>query len=245
MSESTRTCDAERLEQYVAGRLDEVTRDAVEQHVLECEACAEDVQLLAALRAGLSTSRASFIPWISAVAAVAVLAIGAGIVRNQRGSVPLPASPPAAREPVAVQPDLDALASFTPPPYLSLRTRAAESPTDRAFDAAMESYNAGRYDRAADLLAEVVKRSPDHEAASLFFGISLLAGGRPADAVEPLTRVIERDGTHTGLARLMLARAHLRRKDVAAARRELETVTAGADPEASQARALLKALPAR
>ena len=248
MSEPTRACDSERLEQYVAGRLGEPHRDALEQHLLECEACAGEVQLLAGVRDELrpvSASRA----WLVAIAAGMVLVAGAGVMwtRTPAPAVPEPAAsaPPVAPVTPGQDAELDRLARFTPPPYVSLRTRAADPAGSGAFDAAMEIYNGGRYDEAAQALAAVVAREPGHDAAQLFLGISSILAGRPGDAVAPLTRVGATGGPYAGLARLMLARAYLRTRDVDRARRELETLAASKEAQAPEARDLLTALPAR
>lgn len=253
MSEPTRACDAEGLEQYVAGRLAEPDRDLIEHHLLECEACAGEVQLLAGVRDELRP--ASRVPraWAAAVAAGLVVAVGAGVMwmRQTAPSAPGPAAsmPAVATETPAqspgAPPDLDLLAKFSPPPYVLLRTRTGESAAPRPFEAAMDIYNAGRYDEAARALASVIQGDPDHDAASLFFGISSLAAGRPVDGIAPLARVAGREGPYVGLARLMLARAYLATREVEKARRELEQLAASSETQAADARAILKALPAR
>ena len=187
--------------------------------------------------------------WLVAIAAGMVLVAGAGVLWTRTPAPAVPESaasaPPVAPVTPSQDAELDRLARFTPPPYVSLRTRAADPAGSGAFDAAMEIYNGGRYDEAAQTLAGIVAREPGHDAAQLFFGISSILAGRPGDAVAPLTRVGATGGPYAGLARLMLARAYLRTRDVDRARRELETLAASKEAQAPEARELLTALPAR
>ncbi len=114
-----------------------------------------------------------------------------------------------------------------PLPYTALSVRGDAGPSDRLFQAAMRDYAAGRYGRAAALLARArAAASAEWERAgqaALYHGVALLLAGHPARAraplaeaaADPLPPVSQR-------ARWYLAQAAALAGDPAAARAELE-----------------------
>jgi tetratricopeptide (TPR) repeat protein len=76
-----------------------------------------------------------------------------------------------------------------------------------------------RYERALAELAESVAIDPDRTDAQYFLGLSLLKLNRPAEAIEPLARVVAAKPRHGGDAIVRLAEAKLAVGDVTEAER--------------------------
>ena len=67
---------------------------------------------------------------------------------------------------------------------------ASRRPPDaRAFEAGAEHFQAGRFQKAADAFALVVKAQPDNIDALNNLGISLLRAGNPNAALQPFQKM--------------------------------------------------------
>lgn len=256
--------DDDRASRYVLGELPEDEREAFEQHFLECPDCLGLMQALAELPAVLrepplrSAGPARLPAWALAVAATVFAAVGASLVlRHAPEPLVPPPTPPApvraSPAPTATEspaplpspaeraaPRLEVLARVEPPRYLPLTMRG-QAP-DPAFDEAMAFYARARYAEAAERLAPLVERDPQ---SRFFRGVALLMAG-DGEAIAELERTAALEARPWSVAaRYFLAKAHLRRKDVAAARRELALVVAAEGAYASEARRLLGELDGR
>jgi len=54
---------------------------------------------------------------------------------------------------------------------------------------AMEAYNAGNFQQAASLLKPLYLQQPDDAALGFYLGVSQLGAGKPAAAIDPLTKI--------------------------------------------------------
>jgi hypothetical protein len=254
--------DDDRASRYVLGDLPEDEREAFEQHFLECPDCLALMQALAELPAVLgeqplpSTGRARLPSWALAAAATVFAAVGVSLVLRhapeplvqpptpttlgRASPVPAPSSesPPALPSPVRrAAPAIEDLARVEPPRYLPLTMRG-QAP-DPAFDEAMAFYARARYAEAAKLLAPLAERDPQ---SRFFRGVALLMSD-DAEAVDELERTAALEVPPWSVAaRFFLAKAHLRQKDLAGARRELALVVATQGTYSTEARRLLRAL---
>jgi tetratricopeptide (TPR) repeat protein len=256
---------------YLKGELPEAERDAFERHFFECETCFERLRVVRDLRAALPREQIATVrpmttrrPIVRAplpgtlawAAAAAFVAVGAAVLlRNTAPPSPLPSSAPVPPSPIApasaapssavpARPTLDELARVEPPPYAPLVVRGAD-PEERAFAQAMERYTGRDYPGAASGLRAALAQDPSSIEARFYLGISELmsAPARPEAAIRELQRVAAADDpAFAEAARYYLAKAHLGRGDVAAARRELQRVARGEGDHKEDAERLLQAL---
>lgn len=255
---------------YLRGGLSEDDRDAFEQHYFECAACFERLQVMKDLAvvlrddapvrsrsAGTVRRPAAAAGWLAWAAGAAFVAVAAAVVlRNAPPSGGLatvaPVAPPSATAtssggaPTSAvspdRPDLDVLARVEPPPYVALVTRGGDA-AEQGFARAMESYVRGEYAAAAAGLRSVLRGDPASLEAKFYLGVSELLAGRPEPAVRELRRVQAGDDpAFAEAASYYLAKAHLARREVAAARRELERVAGGEGDHKERAQRLLEAL---
>jgi TolA-binding protein len=138
------------------------------------------------------------------------------------------------------------LALVVAPPFARLATRGAESPANDALTDAMTHYAAGRYDRAADKLRDVIRDAGDAAAATrgrFFLGICGLKLGRPAEALVALEQVAASDmPPYADEAHFYLAKAAIATGDLDRARGDLRiAIDREAGPE-GEARRLLTRL---
>lgn len=256
--------DDDRAARYVLGELPEDEREAFEQHFLECGDCLGLMQALAELPAVLrepplrSAAPARLPAWAWAAAATIFVAVGASLVgrhapeplappptpptsvRASPGPIPSESPAPLPSPGERAAPRLEVLARVEPPRYLPLTMRG-QAP-DPAFEEAMAFYARARYGEAAERLAPLAEGDPQ---ARFFRGVALLMSG-DAEAMAELERTAALEARPWSVAaRYFLAKAHLRHKDVAAARRELALVVAAEGAYASEARRLLRALDER
>jgi predicted Zn-dependent protease len=132
------------------------------------------------------------------------------------------APPPAASSDAAL-----ALARIEPPRYLPFTMRGNEDDRARRFARAMQDYSNGDYQRAATGLRRVLADDPEDVETNFFLGIALLMTDDVDGGIERLRAAIARgDSLFRQLASLDVAKALVRKGDLAAAERELNrTIT--------------------
>ena len=141
------------------------------------------------------------------------------------------------RTAAASSPEALAAAYFEPDPGLPTTLGEAE---DAAFDEAMIDYKLGDYPAALRQWGELRAEVGAGDTLSYFYGVTLLAAGRPVEAVTLLREV--RGGGFVGEARWYEALALLAQGQEAAAKPLLERVAETDGAYAAQARELLGAL---
>jgi len=129
--------------------------------------------------------------------------------------------------PIAPSDTVLALARIEPPRYVPLTTRGAEDERARRFDRAMQDYSSGDYQRAATGLRRVLADDSGDVETSFFLGIALLMTDDVDGAIERFRAVMARgDSSFRQVASLDLAKALMRKGDLAAAEQELNrTIT--------------------
>jgi TolA-binding protein len=159
---------------------------------------------------------------------------------NPSVAAPAPATAPSPTTNAAgdLNEQLTRMATFTPPPYVSLTTRSQEDADARAFEDAMVHYSAARYGEAARRLAAVASRAPRATHVVFYLGISQLMAGDVDSARESLARTIRaNDAPYSDEARFYLGKAEIRARDLGAARSTLEAaVKRAAGPRGEAAR---------
>jgi predicted Zn-dependent protease len=135
------------------------------------------------------------------------------------------------------------MATVVPPRYVSLTTRSEEDQNAAAFEHAMTQYAAGRYARASEELGAIAARAPDLVHVQFFLGISQLLAGDTVKAKEALNASVAAGAPpYSDEAHFYLAKAALKEKDLAAARRELRQAIAREAGPNGEARRLLAEL---
>ena len=136
---------------------------------------------------------------------------------------------------------LDRWASISPPQYVPLTTRSAQSAADQAtqtFNEAMAHYSAGRYREAADGLGALAEQSPDAAHVHFFLGISELMRNNVKRARGALQRSADSGvSPYADEAHFYLAKAAIKAGDLATATRELRIAVdrdAGPDGDAAK-----------
>jgi len=232
-------------ESYLLGRLDEPDREAFEEHLVACAACADELAGLYTLKAELQRSREQIVadaavrprtwhrPWVLAVAA-AVLAVAAGLGVWMRLQ---PASGP--------RPELAALAAIEPPAYAPMRLRGSEDEAARRFRVAMELYAAGDWNGALPGLRAAAALDPEAPQIAFYLGACALLAGETDEAIAELERTAALGDTpFLEEARFLLAKAHLRNGDLGSSGNELAEVIALDGDRRQEAQDLLKRLDA-
>jgi hypothetical protein len=181
-------------------------------------------------------------------AGLAFVAVAAAFVLRHAGPVaqsplasatPSAAITPSAGPGSAERPPLDVLARVEPPPYVPVVVRGGgEMP---AFTRAMERYVRGDYAGAASGLRVALREDPRSPQARFYLGASELLAGRADEAIAEL-RPLTRDPEYEDAARYYIAKAHLARRDVAAARTELQRLARGDGDHKEEAQRLLRQL---
>ena len=103
-------------------------------------------------------------------------------------------------------------------------------------------YQGRRYEQALAELTESVAIDPDRTDAQYFLGLTLLKLNRPAEAIEPLERVVAAKPRHGGDAIVRLAEAKLAVGDLAGAERVALEAAHGAPTDAEARYVLAVAL---
>ena len=138
---------------------------------------------------------------------------------------------------------LDRLAGVEPPPYSPVTLRGDRTGADSAFREAMQSYLEGRYDLAADGLADAAALDPGRPDIAFFHGASLLLVGKVDEALAALQSTLQLgDSPFFEEAHFYRAKACLANRDPSAARDHLRRVVDAGGPLAAEAQSLLDEL---
>ena len=229
------------IERYVAGDLAGGERDRLEEHLLACETCREQLEDLSLLRERFGQERwavqdervESRRPWSWVlVAAAAVLALAVILWPRWVG-------PPESSDDRVGQ-----LTQVQPPPFEPKSLRSGGGESESLFRKAMTAYQEGQFREAIPGLEAAVELDPDLTPARFYLGASYLLTGDARKAADCLSVVLEtEDSPYREWALWLRSKASLGLGDVAAARRDLEEVVQrGGDLEA-QAQEALNQLP--
>jgi len=236
---------AEIAEKYVTGRLGEDQRAEFEDHFLGCTRCFEQVQLWQDVQAAMPGRARRDYRWMALLAVAATLLVAWGAVWLQVRSVPRrtmarSTAPGALAGSARAALDVAALAAISPPHYSQPRWRAGGQ---SGFELAMRRYSRGDYAGAASALLEVRKADRDNSAAEFFLGISYLMQGRDDEGIAHLKATIALgDSPELEEAHLYLAKALLRKQDIAGATAEIRQAIARHGPRQAEEQALLRGI---
>jgi tetratricopeptide (TPR) repeat protein len=261
-----RVAREEIIESYLLGRLNEHDREAFEEHYFECARCFEELQTLQVVReelprvsveSGTATTR-PFFRWAPAagLAAAAVVTVGVMLLmrppppssvpeltkveppsQTQRPETPKPQPP---EPPPQSGPTLEQLARVEPPRYEPLRLRGVPDDATKRFQRGMEHYRKADYARAADELRAAAHLDPDGPHIPFFLGISHLMLNDDDAAIDRLQATTALgDSAYLEEAHWYLAKAFLRRKDLAAAEAELRRLVQLRGSRSGEAQRLL------
>jgi Flp pilus assembly protein TadD len=126
-------------------------------------------------------------------------------------------------QPGPASPSLAELARFDPPTYTPTVLRGAQDEATRKFRAAMKQYQQGDYARAVTGLREAAKLNPKDAGALFFLGVSCLLSGQTDEGIAVLQQSVALGDTpYLEEAHYYLAKAFLRKSDLAAAGAELQ-----------------------
>lgn len=231
----------EMIESYLRRDLSESELERLEEHLLACERCHQQLEDLSLLRAALEADesrevvekRGTSIPWHwIGLAAAAVLIL---VLIFWPRLVEPPGSGGVA---------IARLAEVQPPPYEPKSLRTSGSEAELRFREAMVSYQEDRFAEAISGLESAVALDPDFAPARFYLGASYLLTGKAREAVDNLSRIVEVEGSpYREWALWLRAKASLGLGDVAVAQQDFEEVLqTGGDFEA-QAREILNQLP--
>jgi tetratricopeptide (TPR) repeat protein len=237
-------------EAYVAGRLEQVQREAFEAHYFECPTCFERLEVCRALRQGLSEQKATrrrsarrerVWEWSGVLAAAAVLAVA---VLWTRPGPPLPSVTPASPgKPPERTATLATLGRFDPPSYSPVTWRNASTMSRTWFDSGMARYAARDYKGAIADLERAASASSSAPQVHFFLGICRLLTGDVEAGIAGLERTVAQGDTpFLESARFYLARAALLKNDRRAAETYLGRVIALRGELALPAQQLLHAM---
>lgn len=247
---------AEVVERYLTGSLDPQERESFEEHYFACEQCFAALQAHRALQAELSVSapqiRAMPAPnptawrWTAAMVTAAVVILA--VVGIRWGMKPNLSPPPAltqATKTVPAGPSLAELARFDPPTYGPTVLRGSQDQAMREFRLAMKRYQQRDYANAVTALRAAVKLNPKDPRPLFFLGASHLLANQTDDGIAVLQQCIALGNTpYLEESHYFLAKAFLRKDNLAAARRELEEVALLEGDHEDAARLLLQQLAA-
>jgi tetratricopeptide (TPR) repeat protein len=244
------------IERYVAGTLADAQRDELEEHYFGCEICFEKLRVCRAAQSvvrkdalairAATGSRVRMFPRATwPVVALAAAGFIAFIVLHHSAPAPPVAkyTPP---QTTPTQPDpLIAMARFDPPPYKAVAMRDAGSEAQTLFKAAMQNYTEGRFEQAIPGLRAASEKDTQNTAYRFFLGVSSLLASQADAGIGALQTVInEGDTPFLNEAWFYRAKGYLARRDVAAARRDLEHVVSLNRDLVPEAQALLNQLAA-
>jgi tetratricopeptide (TPR) repeat protein len=256
----------EILESYLLNRLSEGDREAFEEHCFECARCFDELQTLKAMQQVLRQEGVEFpaaptrspFNWTrtTGLAAAAVLAVAVVLwmraqepsfveepVRSQRPpqSDAPDRQPPGSLKPTAPQaPSLEQLARVEAPRYEPLTLRDVPDEAAARFQRAMARYREADYQAAAAGLRAAAALDPEAVHVRFFLGVSELMTGQDNAAIEQLRATIALgDSPYLEEAHWYLAKAFLRRKDMAAARAQLTKVVELRGPWSGEAQRMI------
>lgn len=244
----------EMIEQYLAGKLAEAEAEAFEQHYLGCQSCFEELQFHHAaaieLRNKHSTSpqrvampRAVWRPWALAAAALLLLTLVSVPVFYRRQSVEI-VQAPIPQQSDSPQAIIAQLASVEASPYVPVTLRGGSgSPASERFQQGMERYARRDYADASGLLEQAVGLKPDLQPALFYLGISQLMTDQPDKAIATLSGLVRIEATpYLEESHWFLAKAFLKKQDLASAQKELEVVVALNGSHVAEARKSLEVI---
>jgi tetratricopeptide (TPR) repeat protein len=247
----------EMIERYLLGRLDESEQEALEQHYFECPHCLEELETYRALREELAHRAAEiraepapvrtartwlWVPALAGVAAAVALAVWLWPRPTSTGPTTPIAQAPAT---VSVDAALVELAKVEPPAYTPVILRGSTDQARRRFHEAMTHYENGDCAAVLPSLRQAVRLNPTLPEANFYLGACCLLTGADEEAVASLKKTVAfGDTPYLEDALFYLAKAYLRARDLAAARRELEGVVRLKGDRENAARRLLQQLAA-
>jgi len=227
----------EIAEKYLLGQLNQADRESYELHYFECAHCFEELQtyqvVQTQLRRSAAAIRAEALPrgtawrwaWVP-VAATAMLVVSVGIwkgwLRHSSDRRPQVAVQTTQQAPTNT-PSLDILAAVEPPRYVPIALRGNEDDATRKFQLAMKQYLKGNFAAAIPGLRAALKTDPDTVDARFYLGISELLSDQTDQAAQEFRRTIALgDSPYLEGAHFYLAKAYIRKNDLAAAEGELK-----------------------
>jgi TolA-binding protein len=230
------------LEGYLLDRLSDPEREEFEKHYFECCSCFAQLQTGLAVQAQLrhqplvparargASWRRTWV-WAPAFASIVIL-LSAGIwwysARNRQPSQQVASPPPKVSPGVEVKaqppaaPSLEELARAEPPPYSGVVLRGAEDEAHQAFHTAMQYYVTGDYTHAIPGVRAAAKASPQTASFNFYLGACYLLVGQTDAAIVSFRQTVSlSDPAYSESAHFYLAKAYLRKKEVAGAEDEL------------------------
>lgn len=254
------------LEQYLLDRLTEPEREEFEKHYFECASCFSQLQTRLALQAELQhqpvmpaqargASLRRMWAWTPAFATF-ILLCGVSIwwysAHNRQPSRQVASSPPKASPEVSVQsqpspaaaPSLEELARVEPPPYSAIVLRGAEDEGQEAFRNAMQFYVKGDYAHAIPGVRTAAKASPRTASFNFYLGACYLLTGQTDPAIVSFRKTVALgDPAYSESAHFYLAKAYLRKREVARAKDELQKTVQFHGSLESETAEILRQLP--
>jgi len=243
----------EMIEQYLAGKLAPDEVEAFEQHYLGCQRCFDELQFHHAAAIELRSKRAASTPtgaapetpwrkWALAAAAVLLLTLASVAVLNRRQHVEVVREAPPQRD--GRQQMIAALAAVEPPAYVRPTLRGgSQSVASERFQEGMKRYEKRDYSSATRLLEEAVGLKPDLQPALFYLGVCQLITDQPDEAIATLSSLVRNEESpYLEESHWFLAKAFLKKLDLASARKELEVVIKLNGTHLSDARKSLEAV---
>ena len=252
--------DDNLIERYITEKLSQTEAEAFEKHYLECKHCFEQLGLFHATALELSrhpipagTARTSWMPAIprwalaSAVAALAVALIAVVYVQWPQEPVPsaqspLPSEPPPLEQRPEVVRALTQLAMVEAEPYLPSRLRGEQTSSKARFEAGMQKYVDRDYKGAIEDLAEATRLDPGLDTANFYLGVSYLLEEMPDEAISRLAKLASPQSAYEEESHWYLAKAYLKKTDVAQAMTQFDAVISMNKGYSSEARDAMQQL---
>lgn len=240
------------VERYLVGQLPEAETEAFEQHYLGCPGCFQELQFRHAAAIELKRGPLETTPnrallwrprwtWGLLAAAVLLLSLIPLTLLNRRQNpelVQIPSAHQGSREAVIAQlAVIDAAPAYAPS---TIRGGKGGTATAR-FQEGMQRYLQQNYSAAAGLLEEAVRQDPDRQPALFYLGISHLMLGEPDKAIGVLSKLTRMEtNPYQEESHWYLAKAFLKKRDLASAQMELEAVVPLNGPHLSEAKQALE-----
>ncbi len=250
--------EQEVLERYLLDQLNEEELEEFEQHYFECGACFSQLQTTLTVRSELrhhsparARVRVAFLrgtwAWAPAFLTVVLLfAVGMWWYSARSRPSRQVSSQPRAINPaptVSSVPALEQLARVEPPPYFATALRGADDEAHEQFRSAMQSYSKGNYAKAISGLRAAVKNDPQVVSFNFYLGACYLLTGESDSAVIFFRKTISLDDpTYSEQAHFYLAKAYLKKQDVAGAQKELQATVRFHGVKETEAGQLLRQL---
>jgi len=228
------------LERYLLDQLAEQERDEFERHYFECESCFAQLQTALAVqeevrhqRPSVSKTRGNFLrgTWVwtpALVTALLLFVVGTWWYsgRRRQNSAPVALQQPATNPAPSISPSspsLEQLASVEPPPYLATTLRAVQDQAHEQFRIAMQNYSKGDYANAIPGIRAALKVDPKALSFNFYLAACYLLTGQTDPAITFFRKTIALgDPTYSEQSHFYLAKAYLKKQDVAGAEDELE-----------------------